>query len=57
MNQSLTDIINNEDPEWIKSVMQSNDLVELNKRLRSPLSLNRKAIIRARIENLTHLIS
>jgi hypothetical protein len=56
-NQSLKDIIDNEDPIWLATIMDSSDRGFLNLKLSKARKPERKAIINARISNLNYLIS
>jgi len=54
-NQSLYDIMCAEDQKWLKTITDSTDvawLIVKEKRAKKP---ERKALIKARIENLTYL--
>lgn len=56
MNQSLYDVINNEDPTFIKEITQSENVPFLQERLKHTRDANRKAVIAARIETLNYLM-
>lgn len=55
-NQSLYEVINNEDPTFIKEVLQSENVPFLQAKLRRTKNEDRKAIIKARIEKLNYLM-
>lgn len=55
MNQSLYDIINNQPSTFVDEILQCEDLVQLKQKLKRTRNQDRKAIIQARIENLTYL--
>jgi hypothetical protein len=55
MKQALYDIINNETPEFIESITKCDDIALLREKLKHAKKPNRRAIILARIENLTYL--
>ena len=53
---SLQDVINKQDPSWVSKVLESNNVQWLNKLLVSEENEERKAVIRARIENINPLV-
>ena len=55
-NQSLYDIMQAEDQKWLKTITDSTDVAWLNKKEARAIKPGRKAIIKARIENLTYLV-
>lgn len=55
-NQSLYDIMQAEDQKWLQTILESTDVAWLNKKEARALKPGRKAIIKARIENLTYLV-
>jgi hypothetical protein len=55
-NQSLYDIMQAEDPKWLQTIIESTDVAWLNKKEARAVKPGRKAIIKARIENLTYLV-
>lgn len=57
MEQSLTDLINAQEPEFVLPIMESSDIAWLNQQLKRTRSVDKKAIITARIQNLNHLIT
>lgn len=54
-NQSLHDIMANEDAKWLETITASSDVAWLLKKEKQTRSADRKAIINARIENINHL--
>lgn len=55
MNQSLFDIINSQPSDFVEEILQCEDVSALHKKLKGTRNKDRKAIIQARIENLTYL--
>lgn len=55
-NQSLYDIMQNEDQKWLKTIIESNDVAWLLKKSKQTRCVDRKAIIDARIENINYLV-
>ena len=55
-NQSLHDIMVNEDQNWLKTISESTDVAWLLKKQKQTRNANRKAIIKARIENIQYLV-
>lgn len=55
MNQSLYDIINQQPQSFVEEILQSDDIVQLQQKLKRTRNQDQKAIIQARIENLTYL--
>ena len=56
MNQTITDMLNDEDPNWVMSVMDSTDVAELTRIYGTLKNANRRALVSARLENLNHTI-
>tara|TARA_R110002111_G_scaffold86088_5_gene134948 strand:- start:772 stop:948 length:177 start_codon:yes stop_codon:yes gene_type:complete len=54
-NQSLHDIMINEDPKWLTTITESSDVEWLIQKEKQTRSVDRKAVINARIENLQYL--
>lgn len=52
---SLCDVIKNEDNSWLNFIFKRADVPELISELKITTSKNRKAIIKARIENINQL--
>lgn len=55
MNQSLYDIINQQPDTFINEVLKCDDVEKLQNKLKHTNNKDRKAIIEARIQNLTYL--
>ena len=55
-DQSLFDIMQAEDSKWLKSITDATDVEWLIKKQSRAIKPGRKAIIKARIENLTYLV-
>lgn len=56
-NQSINDLIKAEPYSWVNAVMKLDTLPELTQRLSKTRSDNRRAIIQARIDNISYLAS
>lgn len=56
MQKSLQDIMNAQDPNWLKSVLESNDVAWLNQQHDNECLNDRKDIIMARIRNMNPLV-
>jgi len=54
-NQSLYDIMNDQEKTWLKSITDCIDVAELQQKLKKVKDTHKKTIIKARIENLTYL--
>lgn len=54
-NQSLHEIMQAEDPQWLNTITEASDVLVLRQKLSKTRNKNRIAIIKARIENLTYL--
>lgn len=55
-DQSLFDLMNNEDPTFIKEITQSENVPFLQEKLKHAKNEDRKAIIAARIQKLNYLM-
>ena len=56
MKQSLVDIINTEEADFVQEVLQCDSVEILMKKLDKADTINRQAIIQARIQNINHLV-
>lgn len=55
-DQSLFDLMNNEDPSFIKEITQTENVPFLQEKLNRTKNPDRKAIILARIQKLNYLM-
>ncbi|HUI32028.1 MAG TPA: hypothetical protein VLY84_00295 [Dysgonamonadaceae bacterium] len=55
-DQTLYDVMNNEDPVFVKEILQSENVPFLQDQLKRTKSADRKAIILARIQKLNYLM-
>lgn len=55
-DQTLYDVMNNEDPVFVKEILQSENVPFLQDQLKRTKSSDRKAIILARIQKLNYLM-
>lgn len=55
-NQSLHQLMENEDQKWLQSITEASDITWLMAQEKKAVNPSRKAIISARIANLNHLM-
>lgn len=56
MKKALVDIINEEDPAFVKEVLSCDSVETLMRKLNQTENINQQAIIEARIQNINHLV-